>query len=229
MGKTKTIKETDSAAENKADSVESKETAKTPRVGAAKVRGKKYLQIKSKVDKSKLYTLAEAVALVKNTSYSKFDGTVELHLVTKKEGVTLQAKLPFSAGKAKKVEIADDDTLKKLKEGKVDFDILLATADMMPKLVPFAKILGPKGMMPNPKNGTLIKDKSAAAKFSTGTVTIRTEKKAPLVHIAAGKVSQPQLEIEENITAIINAMGPRQVVRAYVKATMGPSVKLQLA
>lgn len=194
-----------------------------------KVRGKKYKQVRAKINKTKLYPLSKALELVKETSYSSFDGTIELHLVVKKEGLSANIKLPHSTGKKKKIEIAKDTTIKKLEKGKVDFDILLATPEMMPKLVPFAKLLGPKGLMPNPKNGTLIKTASEAKKFSTNTIAVKTEKKAPLIHTVIGKVNQKDKELVENAEAVLTGIGKRQIVKAYLCATMGPSVKINLS
>ena len=91
----------------------------------AKVRGKKYLANKLKVDRNKLYDITSAIELAKTTSYSKFDGTIELHLVVKKEGINVNVVLPHATGKTKKVEVATDATLEKLKTGKIDFDVLL--------------------------------------------------------------------------------------------------------
>lgn len=192
-----------------------------------KIRGKKYVEAKSKFDREKQYKISDAVKLVKGSSYSKFDGTMELHIVVKKTGTSVQVILPFQAGKVKKVEIADEDTIKKLKEGKVDFDILVATADLMPKLVPFARLLGPKGLMPNPKNGTLVADLKKAKAYSTGAIVIKTEKEAPLVHTVIGKNSQKDEEIVANAEAVLKALGgSKQIVRAFIKSTMSPSVKL---
>ncbi len=200
-----------------------KKVKKEPRV-----RGKKYNEVKSKVDRNKSYSVKDAIKLVKETSYSKFEGSVELHLVIKKQGLSAQVALPHSAGKEKKVEIATDETIKKLQAGKIDFDILVATADMMPKLVPFARILGPKGLMPNPKNGTLVPDIKKAKGIGGNSVTIKTEKEAPLIHTVIGKVSQKEDELEANLAAIIKGISEKQVEKAYLKATMGPSVKIKI-
>jgi len=191
-----------------------------------RIRGKKHSVAKAKINKSKLYDTSEAITLVKSTSYSSFDGTVEFHATIKKDGFSAQVTLPHSAGREMKIEVADAKTVEKLKKGVVDYDILLATAEMMPKLVVFAKILGPKGLMPNPKKGTLIKDAKDAKKFSGNSITLSTERKAPLVHVALGKVSQKDSEIKANLEAVLKALGPKQVVKAYMTSTMGPSVKL---
>jgi len=193
-----------------------------------KVRSKKYKEVKAKVEPGKTYATKDAIKLVKETSYSKFDGTVEAHLVVKKVGTSAQVNLPHQAGKEKKIEIAGEETIKKLASGKVDFDVLIATPEMMPKLVPFARILGPKGLMPNPKNGTLVPDAKKAKGFSAGTVTLKTEKEAPLIHTVIGKVSQDEKELAANLEAILKALGgEKQVVRVFLKSTMGPSVKVK--
>ena len=203
---------------------------KAKEVKIEKIRGKKYQAGKAKIEPGKLYKVADAIKLVKETSYSKFDGTMELHIVVKKPGANFQVVLPFSTGKQKKVEIADEDTVKKLGSGKVDFDILLATAEFMPKLVPFAKMLGPKGLMPNPKNGTLIKSAKDADKFKGNSLSLKTEKDAPLIHTVVGKVSQKDSELEDNIQAVLKTLGKEKLtVRAFLKSTMSPSVKLNLA
>jgi large subunit ribosomal protein L1 len=194
------------------------------------VRGKKYVEAKKQFDREKLYSVEEAVKLVKSTSYSKFDGTMELHLVVKKAGTSANVTLPHQAGKVKKVEIANEDTIAKLKTGTIDFDILVSTAAMMPKLVPFARLLGPRGLMPNPKNGTLVADEKKAKSFSTGSILIKTEKEAPLVHTVIGKNSQKDEEIVENAEAILKALGGnKQVIKAYMTSSMSPSVKLAIS
>ncbi len=194
-----------------------------------KIRSKKYQASKKMIEVGKTYPADEAIKLVKETSYSKFDGTMELHLVLKKVGSFAQVTLPHQAGREKKVEIAGDETIKKLQSGKIDFDILVATPDMMPKLVPFAKILGPKGLMPNPKNGTLVPDPKNLKSFSSATVTLKTEKEAPLVHTVIGKNSQADNELIENLETIFKAFGgEKQIIRAFVKSTMSPSVKVRI-
>lgn len=195
-----------------------------------KIRSKKYQEAKAKIELGKAYPVKDAVKLVKETSYSKFDGTVELHLMVKKTGTNVQVTLPHTAGREKKIEIASNETIDKLKAGKIDFDVLIATPEMMAKLVPFARILGPKGLMPNPKNGTLVPDPKKAKGFSAATMTLKTEKEAPLIHTVIGKVSQDDKELTENMEAIFKALGgAKQIVRAFVKSTMSPSVKLQVA
>lgn len=194
-----------------------------------KVRGKKYLESKGKVSKSTSYGIEDAIKIIKESSYSKFDGTMELHLVVKKTGVSVQVTLPYSSGKTKRIEITDDKTLAKLKEGKIDFDLLLATAEMMPKLAMFARLLGPKGLMPNPKNGTVIKSEKDADKFKGNSISIRTEREQPLIHTAFGKVSQKDKELVKNAESILDALGgSKTIIRAFMKSTMSPSVKLAI-
>lgn len=213
--------------EEEAAPVEAEKPKRKEKVLVVSARSKKYLESKSKVSKATLYKLEDAIKAVKDATYSKFDGTMELHLNVKKTGVNIQVTLPFSTGKQKKIEIADDKTLAKLKEGKVDFDVLLATADMMPKLAMFARLLGPKGLMPNPKNGTVIKTEKDAEKFKGNLITLKSEREAAIVHTSFGKVSQKTEELVKNADAIISALGgSKTIVKAYMKSTMSPSVKL---
>jgi len=193
-----------------------------------RVRGKKWTEAKAQVNRTKEYKIKDAIKLVKKTSYSKFDGTMEIHLVVQKTGININITLPYSAGKEKKVELASEETIEKLSKGKIDFDILIATAEMMPKLVPFAKLLGPKGLMPNPKNKTLVKDLKMAEEFSGNSISIKTEKEAPLIHTTFGKVSQKEEELVKNFEAVVKAISAKQIVKAYIKASMSPAVKVKI-
>lgn len=191
-----------------------------------KARGKKYAKAQSMFDKSKLYPLTEAIGWVKKTSYSKFDGSVELHIIAK-SSLNKTLELPFPTGKTKRVEVASEKTIEKLQAGTVDFDILLSTPEMMPKLVPFAKTLGPKSLMPNPKNGTLIKAVKDAEKFSASSTTLKTQKDFNVIHLVVGKVSQKESELLKNISAVFETVDPKKIERAFLSATMGPSVKVK--
>lgn len=192
-----------------------------------KQRGKKYLAARTKVDPGKNYTSEEAARLVKETSISHFNGSVELHLVLNRGNLNTSVELPYSSGKTKRIEIASDETVEKLKEGKIDFDVLLATPQMMPKLIPFAKLLGPKGLLPNPKQGTLVPDpEKAKAKFGGKTLQIKAEKAAPLAHLTIAKVDQPEEEIAANIKAVLGTVGPQNLKKAVLAASMGPGIKV---
>ncbi|TSC88663.1 MAG: large subunit ribosomal protein L1 [Microgenomates group bacterium Gr01-1014_5] len=193
-------------------------------------RGKKYLAARAKVDPKKTYNITDAVKLLKETSVSKFDGSVELHLVLAKDSLNTSIELPHPTGKTRKIEIANDATVEKLKTGKVDFDVLLASPDIMHKLVPFAKLLGPKGLMPNPKNGTLLPDpEKAKDQFGGNNINLKTEKSAPLIHTVVAKTSQPEKEIEENIKAVLINIGEKNIKKAVVSASMGPGIQVSVA
>jgi len=230
MGQTKTA-----VIEGKTDKKQSNSEVNTEEVSVGRDRkvgqdgrGKKYQTARKMVDKSKFYSLPDAIELVKKMSFAGFEASIELHLVVKKDNLNLRLNLPHTTGKKTKVEIASEDTIKQLKEGNVDFDVLLATAEFMPKLVPFAKILGPKGLMPNPKNHTLIKSEKDAANFNADATEIKTEKKAPLVHTVVGSIKNSDKELMENTQTILDAIGKRQIEKAYLTSSMSPSVKLEI-
>ncbi|MFA5025728.1 MAG: hypothetical protein WC503_04445 [Candidatus Shapirobacteria bacterium] len=194
---------------------------------AVRVRGKKYKAVKKKIDVLKLYSLNNAVKLVKETSISKFDGKIEAHLTVMDIGNLGEISFPHLELGTKRIVVLNDTILAELKEGKVNFDILIATTTTMPKLLPFARILGPKGLMPNPKNGTLTdKPEEAVKKLSVAKTMIKTEKKAPVVHIIVGKVSQPEKELEANIAELIKVIKAPKIKKLALCATMGPCVKV---
>ena len=222
-------------------------------------RGKKYVEVSNKLEKGKAYTKEEAVKLVKETSTSKFDGTVEiavrLNLDTKKADQQLRGAivLPNGTGKTKRVlvvakgenatkakeagadYVGDMDILEKIeKENWFEFDVMIATPDMMPALGKIGKVLGPKGLMPNPKTGTVTTDVTKAINdVKAGRVEYRTDSFGN-VHGIIGKASFNEKQLLENLDAfmatIIKAK-PASVKGDYIKniaitTTMGPGIKV---
>ena len=195
----------------------------------AKKRSKKYLAAKAKVDINKYYSLNEAVKLVKETSISKFEGKIEAHLTVFDIGNVGEITFPHMETADKKVVILNDTILAELKDGKINFDILIATPSTMPKLLPLARILGPKGLMPNPKNGTLTdKPEDSLKKLSVAKTILKTEKKAPVIHIIVGKISQKDEEIEANINELIKVVKANKIKKLALCATIGPCVKVNI-
>ena len=224
-------------------------------------RGKKYLEASKSFEKNKAYSIEEAVKLVKQTAVTKFDSSVEiairLNLDTRKADQQLRGAmvLPNGIGKSKTVlviakgenaEIAkaagadfvgDMDMLEKIeKENWFGFDVMIATPDMMPKLGKLGRILGPKGLMPNPKTGTVTTDvKKAVEEVKKGRVEYRTDSYGN-IHALVGKVSFEDQKLVENIKAfvsLINKIKPAAVKGTYMKnvaisSTMGPGIKVDI-
>jgi large subunit ribosomal protein L1 len=201
-----------------------------------RIRSKRYIEAASLVDKTKTYPLADAVSLVKKTSLTKFDGSVELHInlnpasLGEKKDMRGSVSLPHGTGKQVRVLIADDAIIADVAEGKINFDILVAAPGMMPKLAKVARILGPKGLMPNPKTGTVTEDTAARAReLSTGKVNFKTEPDQPIIHLVVGKVSFDDKKLTENVKAILDAVGRGKIAKTTLSATMGPGVKVAVA
>jgi len=194
----------------------------------AKKRGKKYLEAKKKVDRNKVYPLPEAIKLAQETSISKFNGAIEVHLVVKESGLKGEVKFPYATGKQTKIAIVNDVLLKKIAKGKIDFDVLLATPAVMPKLTKYAKILGPRGLMPNPKAGTITEKPEELAKKMAGKTLFKSEAKAPLIHLVIGKVDFKANDLEANFRALIEAVGINKIKKAVITSTMGPGIKVDL-
>lgn len=191
--------------------------------------GKKYLEAISKIEKNKLYPISAAIKLVKATSFSSFDGSVEAHFNVAEKGLRGTVALPHGTGKQVRVAIADDAILEEVAAGKVNFDVLVAHPSMMPKLAKVAKILGPKGLMPNPKTGTIgDKPEEIAKRLSSGQFNWKTEPNFPLIHTVVGKVSFDDNKIEENYLALAKSIGKDKLKSAFIKATMGPAIKIQI-
>lgn len=208
----------------------------------SKPRSKKYQEKAELVEKNKFYPLNEAVELVKQLSYSKFEGTLEAHINTTQAGIRGLVSLPFASGKKLKIlafgkgaeqsgaDLAgDDSTMEEISAGKVNFDLIVTTPEWMSKLAKVAKVLGPKGLMPNPKNGTITDDlKKAVEGFQSGKTEYKTEPKASLIHQSLGKVTQPAEELQANVKTLVQTIGKTRVKKMTLSPTMGPSVKVDL-
>jgi large subunit ribosomal protein L1 len=193
---------------------------------AKKVRGKRYQAVRSQLDKSKFYNVKEATELVKKLSYTKFVGSVEAHAVVREIGDNVSLALPHSTGQTVKVTIVDAKVLSDIEAGKLDFDILIAHPEFMPKLAKFAAVLGPKGLMPNPKSGTLTPNPELKKKeLEAGKFTLKTEKKAPLMHLIIGKTNMDSAELVDNIQALLKALKGK-IVKLSLAASMSPGIKV---
>ena len=222
-------------------------------------KGKKYVEASKKVDKNTLYTKEEAIKLVKETATAKFDSTVEvaikLNLDTKKADQQLRGSfvLPNGTGKTKKVlviakgeaanaaknagadYVGDTDMIEKIQnENWFDFDVIVATPDMMAQLGRIGRVLGPKGLMPNPKAGTVIMNTAKAVEdIKKGMVSYKTDSFGN-VHTIIGKVSFTDEQLLENLTYVFNTIvkaKPSTVKGNYIEnisvaSTMGPGIKL---
>ena len=206
------------------------ETKSPTKKTVAKKRGRNYLSAKIKVDPTRTYPLEEALRLLRLMPSPRFVPTVELH-INCLEKLNCQVLLPHQAGRTRTAAVADEATLKKIESGKIDFDVLFATADQMPKLAKLAKVLGPRGLMPNPKTGTIVTDPQKAIKdFAKSTqISLKTESKAPVVHTVAGKLDLADTQLSANIQAIITAIKPTNIQKAILKSTMSPAIKLNVS
>ncbi len=193
--------------------------------------GKAIRTAKGKVDPQKKYDLETAVKMLKETNITKFVSTVTLHLnlVTKDAPTRIEITFPYMAGAKKRVAIVSDELLKDIEAGKIEFDILVTSPAFMPKLAKYAKVLGPKGLMPSPKAGTVTPNPEAKAKeFEAGKTVVKAEPKFPLMHVTVGKINQPETELVANIKALFDAIKLKNVTKATLASTMSPGIKLQL-
>lgn len=221
--------------------------------------GKKYVEAAKLIDRSKVYEAEEAVALVKKSATAKFDETVELHIRTgcdsRHADQQIRGAVVLPAGTGKDVRVlvfakgakADEaaaagadfvggeELIPKIqKEGWLDFDVVVATPDMMSVVGRLGKVLGPKGLMPNPKAGTVTMDVTKAiADIKAGKVEYRLDK-ANIIHVTLGKVSFTEEQLMQNFNALMGAIEkakPSYVKGQYLKSisiatTMGPGVKI---
>lgn len=231
-------------AKQTADNKETKPATKPPRSKTERA-GKKYREAAEQIDKDNSYDLAEALALAVKTSRTKFDASVELHInlgVDPKQAdqnVRDSVVMPAGTGKDVVVAVLDESSAEKLftklDKEEIDFDILIATPEMMPRLGKYARLLGPRGLMPNPKSGTVTIDTNAAAKEAkAGKVEYRVDQ-AGIVHLAIGKVSFGADKLAQNAEAVlgsVRAARPASLKGIYIKSvfvstTMGPSIRLE--
>lgn len=222
-------------------------------------RGKNYRKVAEKVEAGKLYTLEDAVKLAAETNPAKFDASVEVHVRLNvdprqaDQNIRATVSLPHGTGKTIRVAvfapeadhkaakdagadvIGDDAFLAQLDKEVLDFDILVATPQYMPKLGKYARLLGPRGLMPNPKSGTVATDVAKAVKEAkAGKVEYRVDKQA-IVHLGIGKVSFGGDKLVENAKAFFESLQsqkPTSIKGGYVKtitvsSTMGPGVKVE--
>ncbi len=207
-----------------------KSSEKIAKKGKSHGRSGNYKKAVAKVDSDKNYKVADAVSTLKKIAYAKLPESVELHLNVVKQGLKGEIELPHSTGKSIRVKIIDDATLEAIEKGKLEFDVLIAHPSFMPKLAKFARILGPKGLMPNPKTGTVSPNpEEVAKKFEKGTMQWKTEPKAAVIHQMVAKLSSEEKQIEENVVAFLEAVGKINIKAAYIKTTMSPSLKLDIS
>ncbi|HEX9007700.1 MAG TPA: hypothetical protein VF837_00365, partial [Patescibacteria group bacterium] len=194
----------EAAAEGEVEEVKAKRAPKP-----AKKRSTRYTNMKKLVDHDQTYTVVEAVKKLSEMTKSGKMKTVELHINTRDTGIRGEIKLPHSTGKEVKIAIFSDEIASKIQNNAIDFDMLLATPADMPKLAKFAKVLGPKGIMPNPRNGTITPDpeKRAAELAAGGTLPYKTEGKFPIIHLALGSINQPQSDLVDNINETLRSIG----------------------
>jgi large subunit ribosomal protein L1 len=189
----------------------------------------KYAKLLEAVDRSKNYALTEALELLEKLQRKSFDETVELHINTISTGISGNVALPHGTGKVTRVAIADDKLIAEIEKGIINFDVLIAEPAMMPKLAKVAKVLGPRGLMPNPKNGTITpKPEEVAKKFAGGQINFKTEAKAPIIHLTVGKLSFGPAKLSENIESLIAAIKKANIVNITLKSTMSPGLKIKI-
>jgi large subunit ribosomal protein L1 len=248
-------------AETEAEDADKPKLPVVPTRSRLERRGKQFRKVAEQIEKDKVYSLEEAVALAIKTSTVKFDATVELHVRLgvdprhADQNIRDNLVLPAGTGKTVKVAVladvddaatakkagADvagiDEILKDLEKGQITFDTLIATPTQMSKLGKYARVLGPRGLMPNPKSGTVTTDVAKAVKEAkAGRVEYRVDTTG-IVHLGVGKVSFTPAQLVENLQAVFTSIKgnkPSSLKGTYFKAihlttTMGPSIVVDLA
>jgi ribosomal protein L1, bacterial/chloroplast len=222
-------------------------------------RGKKYQEVAKLIENEKIYSLGEALVLATKTNPAKFDATVEIHIRMgvdpRQADQNIRATVSLPNGNGKTVRVAvfapeadakaataagadiagDDEFLKQLDKEKLDFDVLISTPAYMPKLGKYARLLGPKGLMPNPKAGTVTTDiKKAVTEAKAGKIEYRVDKQS-IIHVGIGKVSFGDKKLVENATVFFESLKsqrPASIKGTYVKSvnvstSQGPNIKVE--
>ena len=196
-----------------------------------KTRGKKWQKMSVLVDPEKKYPFSEAIELVKKSSYAKFDAKVEAHFkLSPKKGQNIRGTihLPHGSGKEPKVVIFDSNLAEQIQKGKTDFDILIARPSDMKELSKLAKILGPKGLMPNLKSGTISeKPEEAIKQIKSGQIEYKADAQNNL-HQIIGKVLWDDEKLKQNFETLFAAVRQYSPLSATICATMGPGIKLKI-
>jgi large subunit ribosomal protein L1 len=193
-----------------------------------RLRGKKYRGLAKQANLAVSYSLEEAIAFTQANSISSFVGSIDAHIKVKGDAIRGTVTLPHGTGKTKNVAVADDATIEAIAAGKIDFDVLLATPAQMPKLAKFAKVLGPKGLMPSPKAGTVTDDIEKATKeISGGRIEYRADKTG-VIHLSLGRANFSPVQLAENFKAVVTALGGTKILGVSIAPTMGLSAKVQL-
>lgn len=217
--------------------------------------GKKYRESLKKYNKAEMFDLDKGVALLKECAFAKFDETVEMSLrlrLKKSHTVRDTVVLPNNFGNEKKILViakgdkvkealeagaayaGDEEFIEKIKGGWIDFDVVVATPDMMKEVGKLGPVLGKRGLMPNPKTGTVTQDvKGAIGELKKGRVEFRADKTG-IVHLGIGKVSMDKEKIKENLTAVFEEVLKKRpsdlkgdyISSLYISSTMGPGIKI---
>jgi large subunit ribosomal protein L1 len=218
-----------STRQSTAEKAKVSEDARKKALDPLRLRGKRYRDAVAKIDRLKVYSIEEAIAAVKETNLARFDAAIELHVKVKNDAVRGVVVLPHGSGKTRNVVLATDDVLEEIAAGKMNFEVLIATPAMMPKLAKFAKVLGPKGLMPSPKAGTVTDNPEAVmAEISGGRIEYRADK-GNVVHLSIGRVSFTDLQLLENFRVLEAALAAAKMQSVSLASTMGPGVRVAVS
>jgi large subunit ribosomal protein L1 len=175
----------------------------------------------------RVISIIEALEIIKKSAYANFDESIELHINVLEQNLKGEISLQHPTGKVIRIAVADNELIEKLEKNQIDFDVLLSTPQMMPKLTKFAKLLGPRGLMPNPKSGTVgLKIDEMVKRFSGNTLRYKTEAKAPIIHLMVGKLSHGLDKINDNILSTLTSIDKKHIQTVFLKSTMSPSIRV---